>query len=95
MSVKLIRMSSGEDVVTFVLEETDTSITFENSIVAVPTNTGNIGFAPWSPLQDKNNNSLTVNKNFIVYITEPDPEISSQYAKMFSKLITPTSKLIT
>ena len=95
MSVKLIRMSSGEDVIAFVLEETDTSITFENSIVAVPTNTGNIGFAPWSPLQDKNNTFLTVNKNFVVYITEPAEEISSQYSKMFSKLITPTSKLIT
>jgi hypothetical protein len=95
MSVKLIRMSSGEDVIATVLSETEENITIEDSIVAVPTSSGSIGFAPWSPLQSKNDKSLTVNMRFVVYIAEPDEGIVEQYSKMFSKLITPSSKLIT
>lgn len=95
MSVKLIRMSSGEDVIATLLEETEEAITIEDSIVAVPTSSGTIGFAPWSPLQSKTEKSLIVNKRFVVYISEPDEGIVEQYSKMFSKLITPNSKLIT
>lgn len=95
MSVKLIRMSSGEDVITTLLEETEEAITIEDSIVAVPTSSGTIGFAPWSPLLSKTEKSLIVNKRFVVYISEPDEGIVEQYSKMFSKLITPNSKLIT
>ena len=36
--VKLIRMSSGEDVLATILERDDDSITIQDAIVAVPTN---------------------------------------------------------
>ena len=48
MNVKLIRMWSGEDVVADLIEEKDESIVIVNPIVAVPTGSGTMGFAPWS-----------------------------------------------
>ena len=48
--VKLIRLSSGEDVVATVLAREDQTITIKDAIVAVPTGQGQIGFAPWSPI---------------------------------------------
>ena len=53
MNVKLVRTTSGEDVICEVLSETDDSVTFSNAIVAVPAGNGQIGFAPWSPLLSK------------------------------------------
>ena len=51
MTVKLIRMWSGEDVITDIVEETNDSYVIENPIVAVPSpQEGRIAFAPWSPL---------------------------------------------
>ena len=50
MTVKLIRMWSGEDVVADIIEETSDSIVITDPIVAVPSpQQGNIAFAPWSP----------------------------------------------
>ena len=54
MTVKLIRMWSGEDVIADIIEETTDSIVITDPIVAVPSQQqGQIGFAPWSPLLQK------------------------------------------
>ena len=54
MTVKLIRMWSGEDVIADIVEETTDSIVITDPIVAVPSpQQGNIAFAPWSPLLQK------------------------------------------
>ena len=94
MTVKLIRMSSGEDLVSKLIEENEENIIIENAIVAVPTGNGNIGFVPWSPLLSKDQKELTVSKKFVVYIADLEEEVVVQYNKMFSKIITPTNKLI-
>ena len=54
MTGKLIRMWSGEDVITDIVEETNDYYVIENPIVAVPSpQEGRIAFAPWSPLLQK------------------------------------------
>ena len=94
MNVKLIRMSSGEDVVATIVNETDSVLEVENAIVAIPTGEGQIGFAPWSPLVSKSDKTLPVNKKFVVYIAEVAEDIVNQYNQMFSKIVTPTSKVV-
>ena len=92
MEVKLIRMSSGEDVVTELIEKTDDYIGIKNPIVAIPTGAGKLGFAPWSPIVSKEVESLQVNAKFVVYLTDPDPDVVEQYKNMFSTIATPPSK---
>jgi len=94
MNVKLIRMSSGEDVIATIVNETDSVLEIEDAIVAIPTGEGKLGFAPWSPIVSKLNKILPVNKNFIVYIADVAEDIVNQYNQMFSKIVTPTNKLI-
>ena len=54
MTVKLIRMWSGEDVIADITKEDTDSITITDPIVAVPSQQqGQIAFAPWSPLLSK------------------------------------------
>ena len=93
MTVKLIRMWSGEDVIADVIEENEYTITMENPIVAVPSQQpGQIAFAPWSPLQAKG--KIKVAEKYVVYIGEPQEEIVEEYKTMFGKISTPTKKLI-
>ncbi len=94
MNVKLIRMSSGEDLITSVIDETDYSVVLQDVIVAIPTGNGSLGFVPWSPLLSKNEKQINVSKKFVVYVAEADDDIINQYNKMFNKIITPTKKLI-
>ena len=93
MTVKLIRMWSGEDVIADIVEETTDSIVITDPIVAVPSQQqGQIGFAPWSPLLQRD--KLEVTKKYLVYIGEPQADIIEQYNTMFGKIATPTKKLI-
>ena len=93
MTVKLIRMWSGEDVIADITKEDTDSITITDPIVAVPSQTqGQIAFAPWSPLLQKD--KLEVTKKYVVYMADPQEEIIEQYNSMFGKLSKPTKKLI-
>ena len=93
MTVKLVRMWSGEDVITDIVKEDTDSITITDPIVAVPSQQqGQIAFAPWSPLLQKD--KLEVTKKYIVYIGDPQDEIIEQYNSMFGKLSKPTKQLI-
>ena len=93
MTVKLIRMWSGEDVIADIVEDNTDSIVITDPIVAVPSQQdGRIAFAPWSPLLQKD--KLEVTKKYIVYIGDPQEEIIEQFNKMFGKISKPTKKLI-
>ncbi len=93
MTVKLIRMWSGEDVIADIVEENTDSVVITDPIVAVPSQEqGRIAFAPWSPLLQKD--KLEVTKKYIVYIGDPQAEIIEQFNQMFGKISKPTKKLI-
>ena len=93
MTVKLIRMWSGEDVIADLSEEKSDSIVITNPIVAIPAQQGQIGFAPWSPLVDKNA-KLKVTRKYVVYIEDPQDDLVEQYNQMFGNIATPPKKLI-
>jgi len=87
-------MSSGEDLITNLVSETEDTIVVENAIVGVPTGHGTLGFAPWSPMISKAQTEITVDKKFVVYIAEADESIVDQYTQMYSNIITPDKKII-
>jgi hypothetical protein len=92
MEVKLIRMSSGEDIVAEFFSKTDEIVSIKNPIVAIPTGAGKLGFAPWSPIVSREIESLDINARFVIYISDPDPDVVDQYKNMFSTISTPPSK---
>jgi hypothetical protein len=92
MNVKLIRMWSGEDVITDLVGDLVDKIVIRNPIVAIPAGNGQMGFAPWSPLLKDKNVDLEVPKNYIVYISEAQEQIVEQYEQMFSPISKPPNK---
>ena len=94
MNVKVIRMWSGEDVVTDLLEVKEDSIVITNPLVAVPTRDGQMGFAPWAPLLSGKNVDLDIARKYVVYISDTQDEIVENYTQMFSTIQTPSKKLI-
>ena len=98
MTVKCVRLSSGENVVCDLLEETSDSITICDAIVAVPANQEGtqLGFVPFAPLQDPSEESLTISKQFVMYIAALETGLEQQYNQMFNRqsIVTPTKKLI-
>ena len=94
MNVKLIRMWSGEDVITDLVEEKEDSIVLRNPIVSIPTSAGRIGFEPSSPLLNARDTDVEITRRYIVYIAETQDEVVEQYELMYSTIQTPSKKLI-
>ena len=92
IDVKLLRIVTGEEVVAEVLSETDDTITVQNGLVVLPTNTG-VGFAPWATVISKDEPEITVKKNHVVYVAAVQEDVANKYNEMFgSKLVTPQPK---
>ena len=86
-------MNTGEEIIYTLVSETDEYVEVENALVAVPNQQGQIGFAPWSYLADEGQ-TLKVSKDYIVYVIEAKEMIVDNYKKIFSKIETPSKKLI-
>ena len=92
IDVKLLRITTGEEVVAELLSETEETITVQNGLVVLPTNTG-VGFAPWAMVISKENPEITMSKRHVVYVAEVQEDVCKKYNEMFgSKLITPDKK---
>ena len=92
MEVKLIRLTSGEDVIAEVIRQDDDSVTIQNGIVGVPSQQGTLTFVAWSPMISKNEKEISISRRFVVYIAEAAEEIVQQYEQMYSPLVTPEKK---
>ena len=93
INVKLFRISTGEEVVAELVSETDISVVMKNGLVVLPTPQGGIGFAPWTPVINKDKPEIEVSKNFVVYIAEVDEQVKNKYNEIYgSKLVTPGEK---
>jgi len=97
MNVKLIRMSSGEDVLAELLEDRGNSLAIHNALVAVPAGNGQLGFAPWSPILSQKQKELVVDRRFVVYVADPEEGVLEYYDRFFnpSPIVKPSKKLIT
>jgi len=93
MNVKVLRMNTGEEVIFTFISETDEFLEVEHPLVALPNAQGQVGFAPWSTLA-KEDETIKVVKEYIVYIIDAREEIVENYEKIFSPIQTPSKKLI-
>ena len=94
MTVKILLLKSGEDVIADLIEENDDSVVISNPIVAIPAGNGQMGFAPWSPLLKDKDETLEVTRKYIVYIADTQDQIEEQYNQMFSVIQAPSKKLV-
>ena len=95
--VKILRMTTGEDVIAKV-GENDQGVSLKQPFVIIPQQT-----APGKPIQLMmslynafgKSETITVDKDKIVFMTEPKDDIKSNYEANTSKIITKPSGLIT
>lgn len=88
-TVYLVRLSSGEEILCN-LEETPTLYALLNPTVIIPTQGSNIGLSAWLPYAK--NERIEVEKQFVVFITEPVEALAKQYNEIHSKIILPPLK---
>ena len=95
--VKILRLSTGEDVIAKV-GENDQGVSLNKAFVIIPQQT-----APGKPIQLMmslynafgKNDTITLDKDKIVFMTDPKDDILKSYEQNTSRILQPKAGLIT
>jgi hypothetical protein len=87
MSVKLIRLSTGEEILAK-CETTPVGFVLKDPAIIVPLGQGKLGFAKWLPYA-QTEKGVEIPSNFVMFHLDPDPELVSQYTSMVTGLVVP------
>jgi hypothetical protein len=92
-NMKLVRLSSGEEVIGKV-KENENDIVIENGYSLIPAGEGKIGFMPFMAYT-KAKDGITIDRKFVVFIVEPVDELVDQVRQMDSGIVTAKAGIIT
>ena len=90
--MKLVRLSSGEEVIGKVVENED-SITITDGYSLIPAGEGKIGFMPFMAYT-KAKDGITIDNKFVLFIVDPVDQIVDQVREMDSGIVTAKSGII-
>ena len=97
-NLKLLKMTSGDELLGEITEQTDTYVTIKNPVrvVIMPSKsdprTPTVGFAPWAEWADEK--EFTIGMAHVIVMMKPVQEFINQYNSMFGGIVAPSSKLI-
>jgi hypothetical protein len=98
MTIKAVKLVTGEELVVEITDENDSSVTFKNPVASVlqrSQNTGGaaLGFMPWMHAAD---GPFTVDRNKIICIANVADEVKNGYNQIFGAgIVVPPKQLIT
>tara|TARA_B100000902_G_scaffold333076_1_gene331383 strand:+ start:3325 stop:3600 length:276 start_codon:yes stop_codon:yes gene_type:complete len=91
--MKLVRLSSGEEVIGKVEQGSD-SITIKDGYSLIPAGEGRIGFMPFMAYT-KASEGITIDNKFIMFVVDPIEQLIDQVREMDSGLVVPEQKIVT
>lgn len=98
MIVGYVKMKNGEEFIgEMVSVNSDGDIcSIKNPVVIIanPQDPSSLAFRPWLPYAQLEDNTVNVDAEDVMFVTEPKKEITDNYTQMFSKIITPQTPTI-
>tara|TARA_Y100000004_G_scaffold183782_1_gene232009 strand:- start:231 stop:542 length:312 start_codon:yes stop_codon:yes gene_type:complete len=79
--IKIVRLTTGEELVAKVTDNGD-DITLKNPTILIPAGKDQLAFGQWLPYAEISD-GITINKKYIVFITDPVAELMNQYNSSF------------
>lgn len=98
--VKIVRLSTGEELITTVDQVEETSSRgnvyhFSDIAILIPTEANQLGLAPFMPYSTAIDKGVEVSEKDIMFLCDPVTDLKSQYETMFSKVMTPDQNIVT
>ncbi|HIJ11171.1 TPA: hypothetical protein HA278_03890 [Candidatus Woesearchaeota archaeon] len=93
MSTKIVRLTSGEEIICNYEEDGD-FCELKKPAIIIPTGQGQLGLMPWLAYADLKDKSIKISNKFIVFITDPQTDLLNEYNTAFgSGLFVPANPL--
>lgn len=88
--MKLIRLSTGEEIIAAISDEGD-FIVVEDAIILLPAGEGKLGMASFIPYAD--GSPIAINKQHIMFMTNPSEDLRRQVLQITTGIATPSAGL--
>lgn len=93
MSVKIIRLISGEEIIANFMDNGET-ITLKDASVLIPSPEGKLLLARWIPYANTEN-GVTLEKRHLVFIIDPQKELAEHFTSVVvNNLVVPGKKIV-
>lgn len=86
--IKLVRLTTGEELLAR-CENTPVGVKINDPMILVPLGQGKLGFAKWLPYANTEK-GVEIASNYVMFVLEPDVELSNQYMSASTGLVLPT-----
>lgn len=90
--MKLVRLSSGEEIIGKVIERND-EIEIKDGYSLIPAGEGKIGFMPFMAYTEADK-GVTISKRFVMFVVTPVEDLVNQIRQMDSGIVVPEKKVI-
>ncbi len=91
--LKLVRLSSGEEIIGKVVKHEDKSITITDGVCLIAAEEGRLGFMPYMPYT-KAHEGVVINTNHVVFIVDPADEVKDKVQEMTSGIVRADASMI-
>jgi hypothetical protein len=96
MNIRLVVLTTGEQLLTTVTEQTETSVTITKPSIIIPAGKGELGLMPWLPYTNIETTGVTLKASHVVCVVEPRVELANHYSSMFGNgIVIPDSSIAT
>lgn len=93
MSVKIVRLTSGEEIISNITDNGET-ITLKDASVLIPSPEGKLLLARWLPYADIKD-GITLEKRHLVFVIEPQKELADHFTNVVvNGLVVPGKKVV-
>lgn len=93
MSVKIVRLNSGEEIIANYSEDGDT-VTLKDPSVLIPSPEGKLLLARWLPYANTEN-GVTLEKRNLMFVIDPQKELADHYTTVVvNNLVIPGKKIV-
>lgn len=88
--IKLVRLSTGEELITKLKSETDESYTLSKPAILIPAGKDQLAFGQWLPYAEIED-GITISKEYVIFVVDPVDDLKNQYSTSFgSGLVVPS-----
>tara|TARA_Y100000310_G_scaffold299136_1_gene333697 strand:+ start:484 stop:807 length:324 start_codon:yes stop_codon:yes gene_type:complete len=81
-NIKIVRLSTGEELVCKLLEDSEDSVILKDPAILIPAGRDQLAFGQWMPYA-KYENGVEINKRFIIFTVECQDDLKNQYNSTF------------
>jgi hypothetical protein len=93
MNIKLIRLTSGEEILAKIIEETSNGYQVNRPAIILPAGQGRLALVPWLPYAETED--MLIPDKVIAFSITPKSEMVKEYNTMVSGILIPDNKVAT